>query len=93
MIDKNRDKLLQIDSDLINLLADRMKISYKIAEIKHNHAMEIIQNDFWNVSSAKRKQISDSLNLNPNFIEEIFALIHKESIKIQQNKFKELDNV
>ena len=87
-----REKLSCIDSEFIRLLGSRMEISLKIAELKFNNKINIEQNDFWNESSDKRGKIAESLELDKDFIKEVFELIQKESIRNQEVKFKELDN-
>ena len=91
-LNKYRKKLLSIDSELIWLLGQRMKISGNIGKWKFINEIGIEQIDYWDESSLKRNKIAESLNLNSGFIEELFLIIQKESIKIQNNLVLELNN-
>ncbi|MBM2816090.1 MAG: Chorismate mutase [Ignavibacteria bacterium] len=83
---KYRRKLFKIDEEIIRLLGKRMKISSKIGILKNENDLDIEQNEFWNESSVIRKQTSESYNLSTGFIEELFLLIHQESIKVQRGQ-------
>ena len=89
---RHREKLLSLDSELIRLLAERMNLSSEIGKLKFENQLNIEQNDFWSESSLKRKELSLQYQLNPDFTEELFSLIHKESINIQEKLFNELEN-
>jgi chorismate mutase len=84
MLKNHRKKLIKIDKELIRLLGERMELSSEIGKLKFEHGLDIEQIDFWNESSVNRREISDSFNLSTSFIEELFLLIQKESIRIQR---------
>lgn len=91
-IKKQRKKLSEIDAKLIRLLANRMKLTLKIGKLKFQNSLGIEQMDFWNESSINRNKIAESCKLRKSFIEELFLLIHKESIKNQKIQLIELEN-
>ena len=74
-----RLQLDSIDSTLIELLAERMKISREIGDIKHQSSMEIEQPEIWFERTLKRAENSKKVGLNHQFVEQIFELIHTES--------------
>jgi chorismate mutase len=84
MLKNHRNKLIEIDRELIRLLGERMELSSEIGKLKSEHGLDIEQIDFWNESSINRKEVSESCNLCTDFIEELFLLIQKESIRIQR---------
>ena len=92
MLNRHRLALSRLDNVIIELLAQRMAVAIDIGKLKHKNKVGIEQKDFWQVSSEVRAQHADSNNLDLSFVEELFACIHKESIKIQHLVFEELDN-
>jgi chorismate mutase len=74
-----------IDSHLIDLLAQRMKVSEKIGTVKKQNNLAIFQPDRWKQIAEYSKAKADEFGLTPEFIETIFKAIHEESIEVQNN--------
>ena len=79
-----RNKLDKIDKKIINLLSDRMKISKNIGIVKKENNICITQNDRWDNIIDNIKKMCVDKDINPNFVLEIYDLIHKESINNQK---------
>ncbi|MDO4727724.1 MAG: bifunctional 3-deoxy-7-phosphoheptulonate synthase/chorismate mutase type II [Bacteroidota bacterium] len=79
-----RTQIDQLDQKLLEVLVQRMILSSKIGEIKKEKNVAILQEKRWSqilnnmIENAKQK------GLNQDFVEELFKLIHQESINCQQ---------
>lgn len=80
-----RKELDLLDSNLIDLLKDRMGISEQIGLLKHKENVAILQSSRWADILATIGEAAEEKGLNKEFIEEIFKAIHVESINIQHN--------
>jgi chorismate mutase len=80
-----RKELDLLDSNLIELLKDRMGISEQIGRLKHKENVAILQSSRWADILATMTEAADEKGLNKEFVEEIFKSIHVESINIQHN--------
>lgn len=80
-----RGELDIIDSQLLELLSRRMKISATIGDIKREHNMPIFQPERW--QKVLDKQIADGreLGLDEQFVKELSEKIHSESLRLQEN--------
>jgi chorismate mutase len=74
-----------IDSNLIELLKDRMRISEDIGKLKHKENVAILQSARWADILEKMIDAGQKNGLNKEFVEQIFRTIHVESINIQHN--------
>jgi chorismate mutase len=82
-IEELRNSINYIDKQVIDLLSYRMKVVEGIAAFKKKHNMTIFQEDRWNKLSEKHQQVAQEAALNPKFVDELFKLIHLESINKQ----------
>jgi chorismate mutase len=80
-----RKELDLLDSNLIELLKDRMGISEQIGRLKHKENVAILQSSRWADILATMTEAADEKGLSKEFVEEIFKSIHVESINIQHN--------
>jgi chorismate mutase len=85
-----RKELAFIDEQLITLIYERNRISEEIGKIKFAKKAKIKQPEVWNLHSEIRNSKTREMNLNEKSMNKIFKSIHKESIKIQKDVFKEL---
>jgi chorismate mutase len=84
-----REKLSSIDDSLIELLEERMNLSYQIGMLKRSHNSPILQVEHW--EATKRIFIEKALQsgLAMEFIEQFIKMIHEESLRIQLDINKE----
>jgi len=78
-----REKINLADRDLIEALAIRMEIVDQIGQYKKENNVAVFQLERWKEILETRPQWAKSLNLSPHFIEELYKVIHDESIRIQ----------
>lgn len=78
-----RRELDLIDTNLIDLLKDRMGISAEIGALKHKENVSILQSARWADILKNRIEKGTKDGLDKEFVEQIFKAIHVESIKIQ----------
>ena len=84
-LNMHRKELDLIDSNIMDILSDRMSIAKAIGKLKHEENVAILQSGRWADILAKMIEDGQSKGLNKEFIEEIFKAIHVESINIQHN--------
>ncbi|WP_341652874.1 bifunctional 3-deoxy-7-phosphoheptulonate synthase/chorismate mutase type II [Blattabacterium cuenoti] len=82
-LDSFRILIDELDENIIALLAERMNISKKLGTFKKSSDIAIFQPNRWKDIMKKSITFGKSLGLSEKFLEEIFQLLHQESIKIQ----------
>lgn len=78
-----RRQIDEIDNDLIDLLARRMKISRQIGEYKKEKGMTIVQPRRYTQILDKRGAQGSLQGIDPECIKNIFEHIHEESVRQQ----------
>lgn len=86
-----RKKIDNIDKEIIQLLVKRLAIVAKIAKYKKGNNMEVLQKSRWGSILRSRKAWADRKKISKTFIENIFRLIHCESMRIQLKYEKAAD--
>ena len=84
-----RIKIDNADSQILDILGSRMKVSEEIGKIKKKQNVAILQSSRWN--NILEKMISDGKEkgLSEDFILKIFKAIHQESINHQEKILKD----
>jgi chorismate mutase len=78
-----RDAIDGLDTQLLELLSDRMELSKRIGLVKEQNNIAFYQHNRWNAIIDQVKSNSDRLKLNEEFVLKLFSLIHLASIDIQ----------
>lgn len=78
-----RNKIDSIDHDLVETLSSRMKLIEQIGEYKRDNNVTIFQLERWKEIIKTRPEWAQSLDLNKEYIEELYKIIHEESLKVQ----------
>ena len=78
-----RQQIDDIDHEMLDLLARRMKLSQQIASVKQEMWTTVYQPKRWEQVLQDRLQIASSLGLNADFTKEILEKIHAESVRVQ----------
>lgn len=78
-----RDRIDQMDDELMILLSKRMQVSDKIGSYKKEKNMTILQIKRWNDILERLTKKGDKLSLSNDFIIKYFDAIHMESIRRQ----------
>ena len=84
-----RIKIDNADSQILDIIGNRMKVSEEIGKIKKNQNVAILQSARWN--DILEKMISDGKEkgLSEDFILKMFKAIHQESINHQEKILKD----
>ena len=73
----------EIDNNLMELLAKRMRISREIGQYKLEHNMTVVQTRRYNEILDKRGAQGVLCGMAPEFVKSIFEDIHEESVRQQ----------
>ena len=80
-----RCKIDHIDEQLLELLAERMRVSCEIGNYKKEHQMPIVQTNRFDEIMEDRTKFGSSKSLNSQFVREILKDIHDESVRLQMD--------
>lgn len=72
-----------IDEEILKVVARRMAIAEKIGEYKRDNNVTILQIKRWREILETRTAKGKAMGLNEEFIQALMQLIHKESIHVQ----------
>ena len=78
-----RKEIDDVDDELLNLIAKRMKISEKIGDFKKQHKLTVLQMGRWKQILEHHINKGVNLGLNGESVKDIFEIIHKDSIDRQ----------
>lgn len=81
-----REQLDVIDTQILKLLSQRMRISEDIGKIKHTHNMPIFQPQRWQQVLERQMETAKELGLDEEFVKELTEKIHGESLRIQEKQ-------
>jgi chorismate mutase len=79
-----REQIDQVDREVLETLSRRMKLVEKAGEYKKLNNVAIFQMERWKIVFETRPEWGTALHLNPDFIKELYQLVHTESIKKQE---------
>lgn len=82
-IDELRARIDEIDRDLLDLLAARMKVADEIGRYKKENNITILQPNRWDKILAKVFVKGEEKGLDNEFLEKVFKAIHQASIDRQ----------
>lgn len=83
-IENYRKKIDDIDFKIIELLAQRMKIVEEIGEWKRGNKISFFDQERYTKMLESRVVFAKKLNLNEDFVENIFQIIHKASLECEK---------
>ena len=78
-----RKQIDEIDNQLIDILAKRMRISREIAQYKKEHNMTVVQSARYNEVIDKRGAQGVLCGMGADFMRTVFEAIHEESVRQQ----------
>ena len=78
-----RKQIDRLDDDLLELLAKRMRVARDIGRYKKEHNMPVLQPGRYNDLMQRRVDAAVQLDLNADFIKNVLASIHEESVRQQ----------
>jgi chorismate mutase len=83
-----RHKIDDIDVELLELLARRMRLVEDIGRYKSRNNVSILQTARWNEIFERSFEAGKTLGLSRDFIEKYINAVHQESIAHQQKVMK-----
>ena len=81
-----RDQIDDIDSELLNLMAQRMNVARTIGKYKFLNNLTILQPERWEEIVGSRVKTGADKQLTKEFILKLYGLIHEESMFHQTNQ-------
>ena len=82
-LDQLREAVDKIDEELLIFLAKRMELIKQIGLYKKENNVTVLQLERWLSILNSRADSGARKNLDASFVEELFKIIHRESIKVQ----------
>jgi chorismate mutase len=82
-IEQTRNKIDSIDQQIIELLANRMKLVEQIGEYKRDNNVTVFQLRRWERILESRVEYGERLGLSEEYIKNLLRMVHKESIRRQ----------
>ncbi len=80
-----------IDHQLVQVIAKRRDLVEQIGQVKKDNNVAILQFQRWFSILKDRALMAEQMDIDPKFINELFQLIHKFSIDLQQQMMVESD--
>ena len=78
-----RKQIDELDNQLMDLLAKRMKVCREIGQYKKEHNMTVLQANRYNEILNKRGAQGSLCGMDPEFVAHVFENIHEESVRQQ----------
>jgi chorismate mutase len=80
-----RSKIDRVDQEILEALSARMKYVEEIGEYKKENNVTVFQAERWIDIFRSRPELAKKLGLSKSFIENLFKMVHDESIRIQEH--------
>ncbi|NDV46744.1 3-deoxy-7-phosphoheptulonate synthase [Paludibacter sp. 221] len=84
-----RKQIDEIDNDMLELLARRMRVSEEIGTYKKEHNMPILQEKRYDEILSKRIAQAEQMGMSSDFMKTVLVAIHEESVRHQMEIMKE----
>ena len=78
-----RQQIDNIDNELVELLAKRMRVCREIGQYKKEHNIQVLQTGRYNEILDKRGVQGSLTGMSSDFIKQVFEHIHEESVRQQ----------
>ncbi len=78
-----RKQIDELDNDLMELLAKRMRVCREIGQYKKEHNMTVFQANRYNEILEKRGAQGSLMGMDAEFIAKVFESVHEESVRQQ----------
>jgi chorismate mutase len=85
-IDNWRDEIDHIDDEILALLARRFSVVEKIGKCKKEKNVEPVDEKRKNELFSALIKKGETLKISPQFIKELYEIIHDYSVKVQKNQ-------
>lgn len=78
-----REQIDQIDDEIMQKMANRMKVSKQIGQYKKDNNVTILQVGRWEEIINTRVSLGKAMGLDEGFTRDLLRLVHHESIQVQ----------
>jgi chorismate mutase len=78
-----RNRIDAMDTELLETLSSRMEIVRQIGQYKKDNNVTAFQVGRFSELMEKRVKLGERLNLDPNFVLQLFQHIHEDSVRLQ----------
>ncbi|MDO8930180.1 MAG: chorismate mutase [Bacteroidota bacterium] len=78
-----RNRIDAMDTELLETLSSRMEIVRQIGQYKKDNNVTAFQVGRFSELMEKRVKLGERLNLDPNFVLQLFQHIHEDSVRMQ----------
>ena len=78
-----RKQIDELDNQIMDVLAKRMRVCREIGQYKKDHNMTVLQSNRYNEILAKRGAQGSLFGLGAEFVAHVFESIHEESVRQQ----------
>lgn len=78
-----RHQIDELDTELVELLAKRMRVSREIGQLKKEHRMPVLQMGRHNEIMQTRVNAAKELGMDGDFMKTVLQAIHEESVRQQ----------
>jgi len=82
-LEQLREQIDEVDRELLEVITRRMNLVAQVGEYKKSNNLTVFQIERWKKVFKTRAEWAQAMNLNPEFVKEVFKLIHTESINKQ----------
>ena len=82
-ISQLRKQIDEIDNNIMDILAKRMRVCREIGHYKKEHNMTVLQASRYNEILSKRGVQGSLCGMGPDFVAKVFENIHEESVRQQ----------
>lgn len=79
-----REQIDQIDMEVLQMLAERFKVSERIAQVKREANLAVFQPKRWDAVLNGCIEKGMELGLGADFVKGVFERIHAESVRLQE---------
>ena len=83
-LDLLRGQINELDREIVEIIAQRMKIVDQVGAYKKANNVKTVQVDRWNEILETRQDWADSFGMKKEFAKDLFELIHTQSVKRQE---------
>jgi len=83
-----RHQIDEIDNQMLEVLAMRMRVSQEIGQYKKEHNMPVLQTVRYDEILLKRIAMAQSMGMDADFMKKILEAVHEESIRQQVEVLK-----
>lgn len=82
-INELRKQIDELDNNMMELLAKRMRVCREIGQYKKEHNMTVLQTSRYNEILDKRGAQGSLCGMSSDFIKDVFEAVHEESVRQQ----------